>query len=127
MTSSDFIKKFQYRKGPTFIEGWQRIDNDDYAGDCNHFALTVLILEEGGWLRAMLAVLTFRAVFWLTYSPSNKLFPRHVVLHYRPKGWIDSTVREWRASPAPHKRILPLLFPWVYLRAAWGWLVSLIF
>jgi len=120
MTSTEFISKFTYRKGWTFITGWRRIDSAPYAGNCNDFALTTLLTVEGGWLKAIWALLTFRAVFWLTHSPQNKLLPRHVVLWHKEHGWIDSTVRKWRDTPAPHKRRLPLLWPWALFRMLWG-------
>lgn len=131
VTTEQFINRYSYDKGVTFIDGWQRIDSsnpDDYTfGDCDDFALTVLILETGGWLNAIWALITFRAVFWLTHSPSNKWVPRHIVLHYRPKGWIDSTNREWRDTPTPHKRRLPLLWPWSLFRMLWGAAIKMIF
>lgn len=126
MTADNFISEFTYNKGPTFIEGWQNI-SDTKQGDCNHFSWTVLVLEEGSVIKALLAVLTFKAVFWLTKSPSNGLLPRHTVLYYRPKGWIDSTERVWRETSYPHKKRLPLLFPWVWLRVLWGAMVKAVF
>ena len=127
MLSEKFIIAYTYKKGITFLDGWQRIDNDTFEGDCDDFALTVLILEEGGWLGAIWALLTFKACFWLVHSPSNFIIPRHVVLHHRKLGWIDSTERTWRNTPAPHRRRLPLLAPWAFLRMAWGAVVSFLF
>ena len=37
--------------------------------------------------------------------------PRHAVLWVKGRGWIDSTNREWRATPAPHKRAWPVGAP----------------
>lgn len=126
MSAQDFINNYTYRKGVTFIDGWRYIA-DTGRGDCNDFATTVLVLTEGGWLRAIWSLITFQAVFWLVHSPSNRLLPRHVILWHRHYGWIDSTNREWRDTPAPHTRIMPLLFPWSLLRMLWGAAVKLVF
>ena len=115
------IKTYEYERGPVFIDGWRL--NNSY-GDCDDFALTVAHTMAGGWLKLWWKVLTFQCVFWLVKSPSNGIFPRHVVLWYRGRGWIDSTERAWRDTPAPHKLRLPLLMPWPLLMAALGWLYS---
>lgn len=49
-------------------------------------------------------------MIWRCHSPVNGILPRHAVLRYRGQ-WIDSTVREWRASPAPHKKRWPVGLP----------------
>lgn len=125
LSVSEFIEKYQYDRGFIFLPGWRRIDSDQFMGDCGDFALTVLVLSEGGWLQALWAVLTFKAVFWLVHSPDNKILPRHVVLWHRKHGWIDSTERNWRDTPAPHTRVLPLLFPWSIFRTCMGFFTKL--
>lgn len=129
MTAQEFIDKFVYTKGVVFIDGWQRIDKGDgpYKGDCDDFALTVLILTEGGWLKALWALLTFQAMFWLVKSPVNGFIPRHAALWHRKYGWIDSTNREWRDTAEPHSKRLPLVFPWAYFRILWGFTLGRIF
>ena len=97
-------------------------------GDCDDFALTVLYLTEGkSWLRVAWVLFTFQAVFWLVKSPQNKFWPRHVALWHRRHGWIDSTRREWRSDAGPHRRILPILWPWALLRTIWGATIGRIF
>ena len=119
-----FFNEFIYKK--TKLDGWRIIDKS-LEGTCEDFALTTLyILEDKNWFKVFWAVCTFKAIFWLVHSPSNKLIPRHTILYYRGKGWVGSTYREWRPSPAPHKLRLPLLLPWVLFRSAWGVIYSFI-
>lgn len=115
----EFIKNFKYSKG-TIFDGFRKTN----VGDCDDFALSVLILLEDGWKGAFKALLTNKARLWLVKSPQNRIIPRHIVLRYKtPVGknrWIDSTVREWRDSPLPHKKVLPLPTTLVAFMALWG-------
>lgn len=120
MPVTDFIKNFKYKLKIVLLGGYKRIDAAPYEGDCNDFALTVLLLLEGGWWGAIKALITFRAVLWLVWSPSNGVFPRHVVLYHADHGWIDSTNRKWRDIPEPHTRCIPLVSPWVLFMALVG-------
>jgi hypothetical protein len=113
MTAADFIQNFRYNLGIILLDGYKRIDSEPYEGDCNDFGLTVLLLLEGGWWGAIKAMLTFRAALWLVWSPQNGMFPRHLALYHRDYGWIDSTNRQWRDDPGPHKRCIPMILPWV--------------
>jgi len=118
MLVGEYIKKFKYSRGTSF-DGFRYTT----IGDCDDFALSVLIILEGGWKGAFKALLTNKARLWLVRSLQNKLLPRHIILRYKtPLGnkWIDSTVREWRDSPAPHKLRLPLLTTFVAFMALWG-------
>lgn len=119
--TDQFIKVFRYDKGSS-IEGWKDIRKSK-TGDCNDFALSVLLLECDGWLRSIWMIITMRAVFWLVRSPSNirsESFSKHIALWHHKKGWIDSTNRKWRSSVNPHQKRIPLLFPWVLFRVFWG-------
>ena len=123
LTEEEFLVNYEYEKGVTFIDGWRYTT----VGDCDDFALTVAYIKAGGLLALLWNILTCKSVFWLVKSPSNKLLPRHVILWHRGSGWIDSTVREWRDTPSPHKRVVPLIFPYAYLRILWGALGSLVY
>ena len=110
MTTADFSLAFRYRNG-SIIAPWKDVSRDDEPqGDCQDFAWSVLILETGSKAKALLALLTLRAMIWRCHSPANGILPRHAVLRYRGQ-FIDSTVREWRASPSPHKKRWPVGLP----------------
>jgi len=115
----DFIDAFEYKRGVVFLDGWQNLGKGE-AGDCDDFALSVALRITGDVWRFILALITFRVTFWLVFSPSNKFWPRHVAVWIKTHGWIDSTNRTWRNHPAPHKRFIPLPWPWVLLRITWG-------
>lgn len=119
MNPADFIARFKYRKGLPSLFG--RDIRKTAIGDCQDFSWTVLILETGGKLQALKAMLTFRAVIWRCWSPQNGLIPRHAVLQYRGN-FIDSTTRYWRANATPHRRAYPTGLPVLIGLAAalWG-------
>jgi hypothetical protein len=117
-------KKFVYDKGWVFIDGW-RVNHS--GGDCNDFAITVAHELAGSWTTLWWKIITLQCVFWMVKSPQNGIIPRHTVLWYRGEGWIDSTHRHFRASPAPHKRRWPIVFPWVVLMVTIGWVWASIF
>lgn len=73
-------------------------------GDCQDYAKTV---------RRILKVKPWQAIVWRCWSPQNGLLPRHAVLWVKGKGWIDSTDREFRRTPAPHKRAWPVGTPFI--------------
>jgi hypothetical protein len=104
-----FARAFRYRGGSIFAP-WRNVSREEKpAGDCQDFAWSVLSLAtEGKPLRAML---TGRAMIWRAHSPVNRFIPRHAVLWLKGRGWIDSTTREWRASPMPHKLRWPVGLP----------------
>jgi len=110
MTTDELCRRFRIRK--TSIFGlWRDLRKDlNPADDCQSFAWTVLILETGGKLQALKAMLTLRAVVWRCWSPQNGLIPRHAALCYRGQ-WIDSTTRYWRADASPHRRAYPAGLP----------------
>ena len=60
-------------------------------------------------------------MLWRCWSPVNGKVPRHVVLYVRGKGWIDSTVREWRPKPEPHRKAWPVGAPVLAVIAALFW------
>lgn len=118
MTTEAFLLAFRYDKGG-LLEPWRDVSKSEQPrGDCQTFAWSVLILETGGKLQAVKALLTGRAMIWRAKSPVNGLTPRHAVLWLRGKGWIDSTRREWRDSPAPHRRAWPVGTPVLAILAA---------
>lgn len=97
----EFLSRFVYNKGGNG-DGFKNILKSA-EGDCDDFAWTILVIRYG-YIKAFLKAFFSLQLVW---SPSNKYFPRHVVL--KDKGmYIDSTVREWRADVAPHKRPIPL-------------------
>lgn len=124
MTTYEFMQGFTYRKGPTFIDGWRVVEK---YGDCGTFALTVAYKEaDQSWIKLWFKVLTFQTTFWLVKSPSNTMLPRHVIVYIRGKGWADSTFpKSFHNSAEPHKKVLPLIFPWPLIRVAMGKLYSL--
>ncbi len=69
------------------------------TGDCQDYAKTV---------KRILGVKFPGAVVWRCWSPQNGRIPRHAVLWVRGRGWIDSTDRTWRDTPAPHRRAWPV-------------------
>jgi hypothetical protein len=102
MTLAEFNRRF--RIVPTSLFGLPR-DLSKAAkpeGDCQDYAKTV---------KAILGVKFPQAIVWRCWSKQNGVLPRHAVLFVRSKGWIDSTRREWRDSPAPHRRAWPVGTP----------------
>lgn len=121
ITPTEFIRRFRNINKIKMIDGWKNISTYPFEGGCSDFALTVLLLIEGSWIRVFWAILTFRAVFWLTKSENNYWFwPRHVVLWHKDYGWIDSTEQVWRATVTPHRKVLPIPFFWAWVRIIWG-------
>lgn len=89
-------------------------------GDCQDYAKTV---------RRILKVKPWQAIVWRCWSPQNGLLPRHAVIWVKGYGWVDSTRREWRDSPTPHRRCWPVGAPaiafviWqIGLYLGWWWL-----
>lgn len=121
MTTEEFCRRFRYRRYG--IPGAFRDVRKSAEGQCQDFAWSVLILETGGKAKALMALLTFRAIIWRAHSPSNKRLPRHAVLYLRGKGYIDSTNREWRNRPRPHIPRWPVGTPLILGLAfmAWQW------
>lgn len=111
MTTEQLARAFRYRKG-SILSPWRDVSRDaEPQGDCQDLAFSVLCLEAGGKLRALLAMLTLRAVIWRAWSPVNGAIPRHAVLYLRGKGYIDSSDRYWRPSPKPHRPVYPAGLP----------------
>jgi len=106
MNPADFIARFRYKKGLPSLFG--RDIRKSATGDCTSFAWSVLLILEGGFLGAVKAQLTGRAKLVRVKSPVNGFLPRHVALWHRDYGWIDSTERRWRETPAPHRIMWPL-------------------
>lgn len=121
MTTDELCRRFTYHRG-SLIEPWRDL-RKSLRGDCQSFAFTVLIIETGGVAKALMALLTFRAMIWRAWSPVNGAIPRHAALCYRGQ-WIDSTTRYWRANPSPHRRAYPAGLPVLIGLAAalWGFL-----
>jgi len=108
MTTDELLRRFRYRGG-SLLAPWRDI-RGDATGDCQDVCWTVLLIETGSVAKALLALLTLRAVVWRCWSPANGVLPRHAVLRYRGM-WIDSTTRYWRNSPSPHRRAWPVGAP----------------
>lgn len=110
MTTEQLARAFRYRKG-SILSPWRDVSRDaEPSGDCQDWCWSVLCIEAGGKLRALLAMLTFRAVIWRAWSPVNGVIPRHAVLRYG-KNYIDSTTRYWRPDASPHRRAYPVGLP----------------
>lgn len=106
MNPADFIARFKYRKGLPSLFG--RDIRKTAMGDCGAFAWTVLLILEGGFVGAVKAQITGKAKLVRVKSPVNGTIPMHVALWHRNYGWIDSSNREWRDTPAPHRIVWPL-------------------
>lgn len=123
MTTDELCRRFTYRKG-SILSPWKDI-RKTATGDCQSFAWTVLLIETGSIAKAILALITLRAVIWRAWSPVNGVIPRHAVLCYRGN-YIDSTTRYWRTDPSPHRRAypagLPVLIGLAVASHLWGFL-----
>ena len=100
MTLAEFNRRF--RIVPTSLIGLPRdLSKGDKPldGDCQDFARTV---------RKIMGVKPWEAVVWRCWSPQNGIIPRHAVIWVKGRGWIDSTNREWRDTPAPHRKAWPV-------------------
>jgi hypothetical protein len=91
----------RFRIKPTGLLEWPRdlSKHVDPFGDCQDFAKTV---------KAILGVKFPKAIVWRCWSPQNGRIPRHAVLWVKGKGYIDSTERKWRDTPAPHRKAWPV-------------------
>jgi hypothetical protein len=109
MTTEAFCRAYRYKRTFPFSRIRDVSQDAEPQGACGTFAWSVLSIETDG--HPWRAILTGRALLWRCKSPSNGTAPRHAVLWLRGKGWIDSTVREWRDTPAPHKLRWPMGAP----------------
>jgi len=110
MSVSDaFARAFRYKRSFPFSLIRDVSQDEEPQGACGTFAWSVLSLETGG--NPWRAILTGRAMLWRCWSPVNGKVPRHACLWLRGNGWIDSTHREWRDNPAPHRRAWPVGTP----------------
>lgn len=76
-------------------------------GDCDDFAVTALMCEVDIWPRWWWAVLTRQAEFWWCRANGEG----HLMLHYKPRGWIDNQNPRWSETPGfePIKRFNALV------------------
>lgn len=116
MTTDELLRRFRYRGG-SLLAPWRDI-RGDATGDCQDVCWTVLLIETGSVPKALLALLTLRAVIWRCWSPVSGVIPRHAVLRYRGN-FIDSTTRYWRPDASPHRRAYPVGLP-VLIGLAWA-------
>jgi hypothetical protein len=97
-----------FRIVPTSLFNLPRDVRDDPRGDCQDFARTVAAIEGVHFPRAIMV---------RCWSPQNlrkfPFVPRHAVLWVKGKGFIDSTVREYRKTPWPHIPAWPVGAPLV--------------
>lgn len=109
-----WAKQYQYRLGRVFIDGWRVVDK---YGDCDDFALTyAFIVSDRSWRKLIWNIITFKIVFWLAYSPVNRVFPRHTVLYVESFGFVDSSYPTGlRAKASPHKLVVPWFPPFVLI------------
>lgn len=132
---ADRLARFnrRFRIVPTSLLGRARdlshLRPGPLVGDCQTYCRTV---------RSILGLKPWQGVRWRCWSKEGRprWVPRHAVLWVKGKGWIDSTHREFRPSPAPHRRLWPIGTPtaagitWaVGLWNGWwgvGWLVALL-
>lgn len=90
-------------------------ESDKPEGDCQDYAKSV---------KAILDVKFPKAIMIRCWS--DKPIPRHAVLWVKGRGFIDSTVREFRKTPLPHIPAWPVGTPAiaaaVYVFGVWnGW------
>jgi hypothetical protein len=113
-----FLARFitAFKIAPTSLLDWPRdlSDHPEPSGDCQDFAKTVARIE---------GVKFPRAVMIRCWSPQNlrkfPFVPRHAVMWIKGKGFIDSTVREYRKWPWPHIPAWPVGAPLV-ATVAWS-------
>lgn len=102
MTLAEFNKRFRITK--TGLLGWPRdLSNDAKPeGDCQDYAKSVARIE---------GVRFPKAIMIRCWSRRNGPLPRHAVMWIKGKGFIDSTVREYRKTPLPHIPVWPVGSP----------------
>jgi hypothetical protein len=119
MSVDAFAKAYRYHRTKPFSL-IRNVSRDlEPKGACGTFAWSALHIETGG--KPWQAILTGKAMLWRCWSPVNGKVPRHAALWVRGKGWIDSTVREWRPKPEPHRKAWPVGFPVLAILAALFW------
>jgi hypothetical protein len=108
---------------PTSLLDWPRdlSDHPEPRGDCQDFGKTVARIE---------GVKFPRAIMIRCWSPQNlrkfPFVPRHAVLWVKGKGFIDSTVREYRKTPWPHIPAWPVGAP-VIVALVWAAKTAVLF
>jgi hypothetical protein len=117
VTPSEFIDSAVYRKG-SVLDGIRNVP-DGRDVDCDDFAWSLLVIIEGGELRALKALARGKAELWRVRSPVNKVIARHVALRW-DGDWIDSTNRRWRKDPDPHKPVRRMRLVTVLPMILWG-------
>lgn len=117
MTLAELNRRF--RIVPTSLFDWPRdLSKGDkpLEGDCQDYARTVAAIE---------GVRFPKAIMIRCWSRQNGLLPRHAVMWIKGKGFIDSTVREYRKTPLPHIPAWPVGTPAIlalaYVAKLWGW------
>lgn len=122
ITLEQFNKRFKIV--PTSLLGRaqdlsDRPDDAKLEGDCRTYVRTVRnILKLKRWEYAQ----------WRAWSKPG--IPRHAIMWVKGKGWIDSTTRQFRPTPAPCRRLWPIGTPVtiaiVYGTGVWyGWLPAI--
>ena len=114
-------KTFKYVADPK-LDNWQIMSLTNPEGDCDDYAVTALYIVCGGSLfKFWLDILTLKAIFWHTTSPSGG---PHLVLYYRGKGYIDNWDRKWVKKQElldwGYKFNLPLIFPFPAIKMFFG-------
>lgn len=123
MTLAEFNRRF--RIVPTSLFNWPRDlskagPNEPLEDDCQSYGKTVKSIE---------GVKFPRAIMIRCWSRQNlrkfPFVPRHAVLWVKGKGFIDSTVREYRKTPWPHIPAWPVGAPAIlalaWVAKLWGW------
>lgn len=126
MTTEGFSLAFRYKRDWPFSRIRDVSRDLEPQGACGAFAWSVLCIETGG--KPWQAILTGKAIMVRCWSPQNlrkfPFVPRHAVMWIKGKGFIDSTVREYRKTPWPHIPAWPVGAPLVvavaYAAKIWG-------
>ena len=124
MTTESFAKAFRYKRGVPFSIIRDASRDLEPQGACGTFAWSVLNIETGG--KPWRAILAGKAMLWRCKSPANGAVPRHMLLWMRGKGYIDSSDRFWRDSPAPNRLRWPAGAP-VIVALVWAAKTAVLF
>lgn len=115
----DVIVNFEYKRDTVF-RLWRDVRKYDFKGNCQDFAWTIAKIWFGGAVGVIIAMITFKVIFYRARSPSNyRYWPRHAVLWVSDIGYIDSTVTTWRDRSSPHVLWYPIGLPFIGLLIWW--------
>lgn len=121
------LKGFKYSRGIRFIDGWRDV-RESKVGDCDDYAYSLARQESSNFLMFLFNCLILKTQLYWVYSSHSGLFPTHMALYTRGKGWACSTYPRYTKN-FRHRFYIPFPFasfflPWAIIRIITYYLYS---